>query len=134
MGIRGAGAALGTTAVGMIRGTGILGITAAGTVAGMAVGTAPGTIRGTMADGAMAAIITTITTMISSARGAEGFTRPVFQRQAPRTGAESDPLRGQPVSEVHQQPEPEALPGPQGLGCPQRPQDPQVSAEGRGHP
>ena len=121
MDIPGVGSTLGTTADGTIRGTGILGTIADGTVDGMAAGTAAGTIRGTMAAGDMAALITSTTTT-SSVREAEGPTHPAFPRQALPAGAASDPLQGQPVSEVRQQPDPEALPDPQGQEFHLRPQ------------
>lgn len=69
---RGAGEALGTTADGTIRGIGILGTIADGTADGMEAGTADGMTRGATEDGDT--VLTTSTTVTSSARAAAGST------------------------------------------------------------
>lgn len=109
-----------TPGVGEIRGIVTLGT--------MEDGTADGMTRGTTAVGDMVVIITT-TTMTSSAKEAAESTRPVFPRQAPPTEAVSDPLQGQQVSGVHQRPEPEVRPVPQGQGFPPQREGRQASAD-----
>ncbi len=100
MDILGDGAIHGITADGTIHGTGILGITAVGTVAGMEAGTADGMIRGTMEDGDMARI--TFTTTTSSVRAvAESILR-VCPQPALAEEAESVHLQGAQVLEVLQ--------------------------------
>lgn len=91
---RGAGEALGTTEDGTIRGIGILGTIADGTVAGMEAGTAAGTIRGITEAGATAIITTT--TVTSSVLAADGFTLHVLAQPAQAEEAESGPLQGAP--------------------------------------